>query len=112
PGIACVLDFSKTLSPKDEYFFVVMEYIQGEDLSERISRGPMTHTEAVQTAIAICQVLERAHNFENQINGEPFRGIIHGDIKPRNIRINAAKQVKILDFGIAKNLSRSRQLTR
>jgi serine/threonine protein kinase len=96
----------------DEYFYVSMEYVEGEDLAEFIRRGPMAVPNAVEIAIAICETLEHAHNLETSIAGKDFQGIVHGDIKPRNIRINPRGGVRVLDFGIAKALSLSRRLTR
>ena len=49
---------------------------------------------------------------EVAIDGKDFHGIVHGDIKPKNIRIDTRGQVRVLDFGIAKALSLSRRLTR
>jgi serine/threonine protein kinase len=96
---------------REGYFYIAMEYIEGEDLSELVSRGPMQPERAVGIALDILDVLVKAHNFQTVIEGRPHRGIIHGDIKPRNIRITPAGQVKVLDFGIAKAVSMTRSVT-
>ncbi len=97
---------------RDGYFYIEMEYVEGEDLAERIGRGPLPPGEAAWIAAELCEFLERAHAFEAVVDGAPLRGIIHADIKPKNVRLNAAGDVKVLDFGIAKGLALSRKLTR
>ncbi len=89
-----------------------MEYVDGEDLAERIARGAVTPGEAAWVAAEVCDFLRKAHVFEAVVDDTDLRGIIHGDIKPKNVRINSAGKVKVLDFGIAKGLSLSRKLTR
>ena len=96
----------------EDYFYVAMEYIEGEDLAELILRGPLEPRRAVEIAIEICDTLEHAHNFQAVLDGKLYQGIVHGDIKPRNIRIDPEGGVRVLDFGIAKALSLSRRLTR
>lgn len=96
----------------EDYFYVAMEYIEGEDLAELILRGPIEPSRAAEIAVELCETLEHAHNFEATIDGKLYRGIVHGDIKPRNIRIDPQGGVRVLDFGIAKALSLSRRLTR
>jgi tRNA A-37 threonylcarbamoyl transferase component Bud32/tetratricopeptide (TPR) repeat protein len=86
----------------DDYFFVAMEYIEGEDLAETILRGPIQPAHACEIVIGVCETLQHAHEMR----------IVHGDIKPRNIRIDTEGKVRVLDFGIAKSLSLSRKLTR
>jgi serine/threonine-protein kinase len=73
--------------------FLVMEYIDGETLGERISRGVLTVEEALPIFGDIARGLSAAHE----------QGIIHRDLKPDNIKITANGVVKILDFGLAKN---------
>jgi serine/threonine protein kinase len=94
------------------YFLVAMEYLDGENLSEVISRGPLRPDQAVNVALELCAFLECAHRFEATISDRKLRSLVHGDLKPRNVRITSAGQVKVLDFGIAKALSLSRKVTR
>jgi len=96
----------------DGYFGVAMEYVEGQDLADLMRHGPAPVDDAVDIALAICQTLQNAHNLEVEIDGKEYRGIVHGDIKPKNIRIDMENRVRVLDFGIAKALSLSRKLTR
>lgn len=96
---------------RDGYFFIAMEYIEGEDLSELVARGPLDPQRAVSISLDILDVLVKAHTFQTVIEDRVHRGIIHGDIKPRNIRITPAGHVKVLDFGIAKAVSMTRSIT-
>ena len=74
---------------REGYFYIAMEYIEGEDLSELVARGPLDPQRAVAIALDILDVLVKAHTFQTVIEDRTHRGIIHGDIKPRNIRITA-----------------------
>src|ERR1700761_241932 len=96
---------------REGYFYIAMEYIEGEDLSELVANGPIDPQRAVTIALDVLDVLVKAHNFQTVIEDRAHRGIIHGDIKPRNIRLTAAGQVKVLDFGIAKAVSMTRSIT-
>ena len=73
---------------------LVMELVEGETLSERIKRDPMTVEEALECCKQIAEALEAAHE----------KGIIHRDLKPDNIKINQDGHVKVLDFGLAKEV--------
>jgi eukaryotic-like serine/threonine-protein kinase len=73
---------------------LVMELVEGEDLSARIARGPIPMKEALALARQIADALECAHE----------RGIIHRDLKPANIKVSESGSVKVLDFGLAKAL--------
>ena len=75
--------------------YLILEYVDGEDLSKRVRRGPLPVDEALEIARQIAEALEAAHE----------KGIIHRDLKPGNIRLTADGQVKVLDFGLAKALS-------
>src|ERR1700704_1435582 len=71
---------------------LVMELVEGEDLSQRIARGPIPLDEALGTAKQIAEALEAAHEQEH----------IHRDLKPANIKVTPDGLVKVLDFGLAK----------
>jgi serine/threonine protein kinase/Tol biopolymer transport system component len=72
--------------------FLVMELVDGEDLSARISRGAIPVDEALKIAGQIAEALAAAHD----------QGIIHRDLKPANIKLRPDGSVKVLDFGLAK----------
>jgi eukaryotic-like serine/threonine-protein kinase len=93
-------------------YFVAMEYLDGENLSASISRGPLPVEESVHVGIELCRFLEEAYRFETVIGDREFRSLVHGDLTPRNVRITSTRNVKVLDFGIAKALSLSRKATR
>src|SRR5262249_20238315 len=76
---------------------LVMELVEGEDLSRRIARGPIPVDEAMPIAKQIAEALEAAHE----------RGIIHRDLKPANIKVRPDGTVKVLDFGLAKAMEGS-----
>jgi serine/threonine protein kinase len=71
---------------------LVMELVEGDDLSQRIADGAMPVDEALPIAKQIAEALEAAHE----------QGIIHRDLKPANIKVRADGTVKVLDFGLAK----------
>src|SRR5204863_7477014 len=71
---------------------LVMELVEGEDLSQRIARGAISLDEALPIAKQIAEALEAAH----------AQGIIHRDLKPENIKLRDDGMVKVLDFGLAK----------
>ncbi len=108
PRVALIYDIGE----QNGYLYIVMEYVDGQDLSEIIKRGPMDPQRAVGIAADICGVLVNAHTFHAQVEESEYQGIVHGDIKPRNIRITPDSQVKVLDFGIAKALTLTRKFTR
>ena len=88
PNIAAIYGLEKTPT----FTALVMELVEGDDLSQRIARGPIPLDEALPIAEQIADALEAAHE----------RGIIHRDLKPANIKVRADGTVKVLDFGLAK----------
>jgi serine/threonine protein kinase len=94
------------------YFYIAMEYLEGLHLSEVIAAGPLNSERAAGIAAQLCEFLEAAHGFEVTIDGRPLRSLLHGDLKPRNIKVTRNDRIKVLDFGIAKALSLSRKVTR
>ena len=93
------------------YFYIVMEYVEGRDLSEVNAGVGMPAMEAARIAQEILEVLNHAHTFTTTLDGRSIQGVVHGDLKPRNIRLTAEGSVKVLDFGIAKALSLTRSFT-
>jgi eukaryotic-like serine/threonine-protein kinase len=91
---------------------VAMEFLDGENLSDAIARGAIPPERAVRIAIELCTFLEAAHSFEAVIGDRKLRSLVHGDLKPQNVRMTSDGSVKVLDFGIAKALSLSRKITR
>jgi serine/threonine protein kinase len=94
------------------YYFIAMEYVDGENLSDVIARGPVSAPEATRIASELCRFLDAAHRFKTAIDGREFWALVHGDLKPRNVRLSQSGDIKVLDFGIAKALSLSRKVTR
>ena len=88
PGIARVLD----LGEHDGRPYLVMELLEGESLAARIDRaGPMPPDEAARVVTAVADALQAAHT----------AGVVHRDVKPGNVFLTTAGEVKVLDFGIA-----------
>src|SRR5262245_57859937 len=75
--------------------FLVLEYVGGETLADRITRGPIPWKESVALARQIADALDAAHE----------QGIIHRDLKPANVKLRDDDAVKVLDFGLAKALA-------
>ena len=80
------------LEEADGNQYLILEFIEGETLAERIGRGAIAVTETLLIAKQIAEAIEAAHE----------KGIIHRDLKPANIKFTAEGEVKVLDFGLAK----------
>jgi eukaryotic-like serine/threonine-protein kinase len=80
--------------------FIVMEYLEGQTLRDRLAQGLIPLKQAMQWAVEIAEALAEAHE----------KGIIHRDIKPANIMLKRTGHVKVMDFGLAKQMSLSPQL--
>jgi serine/threonine protein kinase/Tol biopolymer transport system component len=95
-NIGAVYGFEEGLTESGETVRgIVLELIEGEMLSERIRRGPLTIGEALVVATQIADALDAAHE----------KGIVHRDLKPANIKIAPDGVVKVLDFGLAKTIA-------
>ncbi len=75
--------------------FLVMEYLEGETLADRLHKGPLTSDQVLRYGIDICEGLEKAHR----------SGVIHRDLKPGNIMLTRSG-AKLMDFGLAKSTPR------
>ena len=86
PNIAAVYDVLET----PDSLVIVMEYVPGESVAARLTRGPLPVEEAVRVGLQIADALTEAHD----------RGVIHRDLKPANVHLTPGGKAKILDFGI------------
>jgi serine/threonine protein kinase/Tol biopolymer transport system component len=91
PGICTLFDVGE----QEGIDYLVMEYLEGETLAERIARGPLPLVELLKTGIQIGEALGRAHQ----------QGVVHRDLKPGNVMLTKAGAVKLVDFGLAKGIA-------
>ncbi len=87
-NIAAIYDIGE----QDGSIYLVMEYVEGEPLSKRIERGPLSVRDSLDIAMQVADALGDAH----------ARGVVHRDIKSANIMLTPRGQAKVLDFGLAK----------
>ena len=87
PGICTVHDVGEAEGQP----YLAMEYVEGESLKERIARGPLPISEALEIAAQVADALHEAHG----------KGVTHRDIKPANIMLTPNGRAKVMDFGLA-----------
>ena len=92
PNICSLFD----VGHEDGVEFIVMEFLEGETLGDRLSKGKLSSDEVLHFSVEIADALEHAHK----------SGIIHRDLKPGNVMLTPSG-VKILDFGLAKMVARA-----
>ena len=90
-NIATIYDYGET---PEGHPYIVMEFVRGETLADLISNRKLSVERAVEIIIDVARALGEAHR----------HGIVHRDIKPSNIAITESGQVKVLDFGLAKQV--------
>jgi eukaryotic-like serine/threonine-protein kinase len=97
PGIATIHGLERTGTARA----LVMEFVDGPTLADRIAEGPLPVDEALAIVRQIADALEAAHD----------QGIVHRDLKPANIKLRPDGTVKVLDFGLAKTIEPSGAVT-
>ena len=90
PHICTLYDIGE----QDGTDFLVMEYLEGDTLAQRLEQGALPLDQALQVAIEIADALDKAHR----------QGIVHRDLKPGNIMLTEQDHVKVMDFGLAKEV--------
>jgi serine/threonine-protein kinase len=91
PNIATIYD---EIEEAEGTSYLVLEYVPGQTLAERIAKGPLDLEEALTIASQIAEAVVAAHE----------HNVIHRDLKPGNIKITPEDKVKVLDFGLAKEI--------
>jgi serine/threonine protein kinase len=98
PGVVAVYDAGED----EEGPFIIMEYVEGESLHDLLEReGPLSPERASEVAVAVAEALHFGHE----------RGVVHRDVKPSNVLLDADGRVRVADFGIARTLDSTTPLT-
>ncbi len=108
PRILEVYDFGEL----EGCFFVALEYFEGQTLGEiLVQQKRLDPRRVARYGAEICSQLRTLHSFVSDVNGR-MTAVVHGDVKPSNIQIGAKDELKLLDFGIAKMITATHNLTR
>ncbi|MBI3662449.1 MAG: protein kinase [Acidobacteria bacterium] len=97
PHVAIVHDFDT----HDGVDFIVMEFVPGVSLADRLAQGPLPEKEIIKLIVQVALALGEAHE----------QGVVHRDLKPGNIMVTPKGQVKVLDFGLAKLVRRELEVS-
>src|SRR5262249_37473898 len=89
PNVAAAIDFGQL---EDRSYFLVLEYVEGTPLKDVMEKGPLPALRALKIAREIAAALEAVH----------AKSIVHRDIKPQNVLLDAQDHIKVIDFGLAK----------
>jgi len=93
PNILALHDFAR----EGELVYAVMELLEGESLRARLAKGPLPARKAIELAVQLARGLAAAHE----------KGVVHRDLKPENLWVTEDGRIKILDFGLAKQVLRT-----
>ena len=92
PNIASIYGLHEAPTDDGNVRFLAMEIVDGEDLSQRLVRGPLPVDQVLEVAVQMAAAIEAAHD----------KGVVHRDLKPANVIVSSEGRVKVLDFGLAK----------
>ena len=93
-NVASIYDMEEAETPAGPVRFLVLEYVPGVSLEQRLEKGPLPMQETLRICCDLARGLEAAH----------AKGMIHRDLKPANVQLSPEGKVKVLDFGLAKAL--------
>ncbi len=96
--------------PYNEHLYIAMELVEGKALTELVRAG-LAPRHAAEHAAGICEFLDKAHQFETTIEEVRYDRIVHADLKPDHVLIAKSGEMKVLDFGIAKALEKTTEVT-
>jgi serine/threonine-protein kinase len=88
PGIGAIYGLEESQGNQ----YLILEFVEGETLADRLTRGPIPVDEALAMARQMAEAIELAHE----------KGVIHRDLKPSNVMVTAEGVLKVLDFGLAR----------
>jgi len=107
PRILQIYDFGE----QNNCFFVAMQYFEGRTLAEILQTEHRFQSKrAARYAAEICSQLRTLHSFVSDVDGRK-KAVVHGDIKPSNVQIGLNDELRLLDFGIAKVITFTHNLT-